>query len=246
MASGSFCADRNALGRRVSKSLGFHLLQKQHHQHIRQFSFHSYSGSGSNPFNESMHATTILSVRKGNKVVVMGDGQITQGGSLVVKPNAKKVRRLGDGGEIICGFAGVTSDAITLMERLEKRIEMYPGQVTRACVELSKLWRTDKYLRRLEALLIVVDKDVSLTLDGTGNVIESNDGIVAVGSGGSYALAAARALLDVPDYDAEMICKKSMDVAAELCVYTNNNYTTEIIEIQKSDEGDKNKSKSKK
>mmetsp|Transcript_693 Transcript_693/g.843 ORF Transcript_693/g.843 Transcript_693/m.843 type:complete len:244 (-) Transcript_693:132-863(-) len=198
-------------------------------------------GSEANVFNESMHATTILSVRKGNKVVVMGDGQITQGGSIVVKPNAKKVRRLGGGGEIICGFAGVTSDAITLMERLEKRIEMYPGQVSRACVELSKLWRTDKYLRRLEALLIVVDKDVSLTLDGTGNVIESNDGIVAVGSGGSYALAAARALHDVPDYDAEMIARKAMDVAADLCVYTNNNYTVEILEIEDQTDDTKQK-----
>ncbi|GBG32904.1 ATP-dependent protease subunit HslV [Hondaea fermentalgiana] len=192
----------------------------------------------SSAFSNEMHGTTILSVRRGGKVVVIGDGQISQGNS-VVKGNAIKVRRLGgssdkNGGEnvVLAGFAGATADALTLLDRLEKKLEQYPGQLTRSCVELAKLWRTDKYLRRLEAIMIVVDKDVSLTLTGNGDVLHSPDGVIAVGSGGLFALSAARALsgLDAPDLSAEEIAKRSMDVASELCVFTNSNYTMETIE----------------
>ncbi|GAB3455592.1 ATP-dependent protease subunit HslV [Insolitispirillum peregrinum] len=173
------------------------------------------------------HGTTILSVRKNGKVVVAGDGQVTLGHT-VVKSNARKVRPLGDG-SVLAGFAGATADAFTLFERLEAKLEKHPGQLTRACVELAKDWRTDRYLRRLEAMMAVVDRDVSLILSGTGDVLEPEDGIIGIGSGGSYALAAARALIDMPDIDAEAIVRKSMAVAADICIYTNHNVVLESL-----------------
>lgn len=173
------------------------------------------------------HGTTILSVRKNGKVVVAGDGQVTLGHT-VVKSNARKVRPLGDG-SVLAGFAGATADAFTLFERLEAKLEKHPGQLTRACVELAKDWRTDRYLRRLEAMMAVVDRDVSLILSGTGDVLEPEDGIIGIGSGGSYALAAARALIDRPDMDAEAIVRKSMAVAADICIYTNHNVVLESL-----------------
>ena len=172
------------------------------------------------------HGTTILTVRKGGKVVVGGDGQVSIG-QTVIKSNAKKVRRLGKG-DVIGGFAGATADAFTLFERLEVKLDQYPGQLTRACVELAKDWRTDRYLRRLEAMMIVADKDVSLVLTGTGDVLEPEDGVMAIGSGGNYALAAARALAD-SDKDAEAIVRRSLDIAADICVYTNRNLTIETL-----------------
>ena len=176
---------------------------------------------------ESWHGTTILTVRKGGKVVVGGDGQVSIG-QTVIKSNAKKVRRLGKG-DVIGGFAGATADAFTLFERLESKLEQYPGQLTRACVELAKDWRTDRYLRRLEAMMIVADKDVSLVLTGTGDVLEPEDGIIAIGSGGNYALAAARALSD-SSHDAEAIVRRSLEIASEICIYTNRNLVIETIE----------------
>ncbi len=177
----------------------------------------------------SWHGTTILSVRKAGTLVMAGDGQVSMGNT-IVKPNAKKVRRIGDG-SIIAGFAGATADAFTLIERLEAKLEQYPGQLTRACVELAKDWRTDRYLRRLEALLAVGDKDVSLLLTGTGDVLEPGDGIIAIGSGGNYALAAAKALYDM-DLSAEEIVRKSMKIAADICVFTNENVTVEVLEAK--------------
>lgn len=170
--------------------------------------------------------TTILSVRKGSDVVIAGDGQVTFGNT-VIKSNAKKVRRLGNG-NIIAGFAGSTADAFTLFERLEAKIEKYSGQLTRACVELAKDWRTDRYLRRLEAMMIVADKDVSLVLSGNGDVLEPEDGIIGIGSGGAYALAAARALADT-EAPAEDIARKAMKIAADICIYTNQNIIVEKI-----------------
>ncbi|QCI64960.1 ATP-dependent protease subunit HslV [Phreatobacter stygius] len=172
------------------------------------------------------HATTICSVRKGGRVVIGGDGQVSLG-QTVIKANAKKVRRLAKG-DVIAGFAGATADAFTLFERLEAKLEQYPGQLTRAAVELAKDWRTDRYLRRLEAMMIVADKDVSLILTGTGDVLEPEGGIMAIGSGGNYALSAARALADT-DLDAEAIVRKAMKIAAEICVYTNDNVVIETI-----------------
>ncbi len=180
------------------------------------------------PFDAShWHGTTILSVRKGGKVVIAGDGQVSMG-QTVVKSNARKVRRLGKG-NVIAGFAGATADAFTLFERLEAKLETYPGNLTRACVELAKDWRTDRYLRRLEALMAVADKDVSLLLTGTGDVLEPEDAIIGIGSGGNYALAAARALIDLP-LSAEEIARKAMSIAAEICVYTNGNLTLEALD----------------
>lgn len=173
------------------------------------------------------HATTILSVRKGKDVVIAGDGQVSMG-QTVLKSNARKVRRLGKGDNIIAGFAGATADAFTLFERLEAKLEAHPGQLTRACVELAKDWRMDKYLRRLEALMAVCDKETSLILTGTGDVVEPEDGIIGIGSGGNYALAAARALYD-QDLDAEQIARKAMKVAADICVYTNENIIVEKL-----------------
>ena len=172
------------------------------------------------------HGTTILSVRKGNKVVIAGDGQVSLA-NCVIKSNARKVRPLA-GGQVMAGFAGATADAMTLFERLEAKLEQHPGQLTRACVELAKDWRTDRYLRRLEAMMIVVDRNVSLVLTGTGDVLEPENGIVGIGSGGNYALAAARALFDTK-YGAEEICRRAMKVAADICVFTNENIVIETL-----------------
>jgi ATP-dependent HslUV protease subunit HslV len=173
------------------------------------------------------HGTTILAVRKNGKVVIAGDGQVSLG-STVIKSNARKVRRLGDG-NVIGGFAGATADAFTLFERLEAKLEKHPGQLTRACVELAKDWRTDRYLRRLEAMMVVADKDVSLVLTGTGDVLEPEDGVIGIGSGGNYALSAARALVDIEGLSAEDIARKAMGIAADICVYTNRNVTVESL-----------------
>jgi ATP-dependent HslUV protease subunit HslV len=175
-----------------------------------------------------MHATTIVTVRKGNKVVIAGDGQVSLG-QTIMKGNARKVRRIGKGGNVIAGFAGATADAFTLLERLEAKLEQYPDQLTRACVELAKDWRTDRYLRRLEAMMLVADKSISLALTGTGDVLEPEFGVMAIGSGGNYALAAARALMD-SDKDAEEIARKAMQIASDICVYTNNNFVVETLE----------------
>ena len=172
------------------------------------------------------YGTTILSVRKNGIVAVAGDGQVTLGAT-VLKATAKKVRRLADG-KIIAGFAGATADAFTLFERLETKLEKHPGQLTRACVELAKDWRTDRYLRRLEAMMAVADAQTSLVITGTGDVLEPEDGIIGIGSGGNYALAAARALYD-SKLSAEDIVKKAMKVAADICVYTNENVTIEML-----------------
>ncbi len=174
-----------------------------------------------------LHGTTIVSVRKGQQVVVAGDGQVSLG-STVIKAGARKVRRLRS--DVICGFAGSTADALTLLERLEAKLERHPGQLKRACVELAKDWRTDRYLRRLEAMMIVCDADETLLLTGVGDVLEPEDGCAGIGSGGSFALAAARALLDVEDHDAEAIARKAMAIAADICVYTNGNVVVEKLE----------------
>ena len=176
------------------------------------------------------HGTTILSVRKGNQVVVAGDGQVSLG-QTVIKSNARKVRRLGKG-DVIAGFAGATADAMTLFERLEAKLEAYPGQLTRACVELAKDWRTDRYLRRLEAMMAVADHGTSLVLTGTGDVLEPDDSLIGIGSGGAYALSAARALIDIDDLDAEAIARKSMTIAAGICVYTNESVVVESISAE--------------
>ncbi|MDF3808743.1 MULTISPECIES: ATP-dependent protease subunit HslV [Rhodopseudomonas] len=185
---------------------------------------HPASGEGS---PQVWHGTTILTVRKGGTVVIGGDGQVSIG-QTVIKSNAKKVRKLGNKGDVIGGFAGATADAFTLFERLEAKLEQYPGQLTRAAVELAKDWRTDRYLRRLEAMMIVADKDVSLVLTGTGDVLEPEAGVMAIGSGGNYALAAARALVD-SEKDAETIVRRALDIAADICVYTNRNVTVETL-----------------
>lgn len=177
---------------------------------------------------ENMHGTTILSVRKNGKVVVAGDGQVTLGNT-VFKGNAKKVRTLSEG-KVLVGFAGATADAFTLVERLESRLEQYPDQLARACVELAKDWRTDRYLRRLEAMMAVVDKNISLVLSGTGDVIEPEDGLIGIGSGGAFALSAAKALIDQKDLSALDIAKKSMEVAGEICIYTNHAVSYEILD----------------
>ncbi len=177
--------------------------------------------------SSKIYGTTILCVRKNGKVAIVGDGQVSLG-QTVLKSNARKIRKLGDG-SIIGGFAGATADAFTLFERLEGKLEQYPNQLMRACVELAKDWRTDKYLRRLEAMMIVVDKNISLILTGNGDVLEPEDGIAAIGSGGNYALAAARALISVDGVEAEEIVKKSMKIAGDLCVYTNHNLIIETL-----------------
>lgn len=186
--------------------------------------------SDSPTWSQAWHGTTILGVRKGGKVVIAGDGQVSLG-QTVIKSSARKVRRLGDG-KIIAGFAGATADAFTLFERLEAKLERYPGQLLRAAVELAKDWRTDRYLRRLEAMMAVADSTTSLLLSGTGDVLEPDDGIIAIGSGGNYALAAARALMD-QDLDAETIVRRAMAIAADICVYTNGNLTVEVLESTK-------------
>jgi ATP-dependent HslUV protease, peptidase subunit HslV len=176
---------------------------------------------------DQMYATTILTVRKGGKVVIAGDGQVSLGNT-VIKSNARKVRTLSDG-KVISGFAGATADALTLFERLESKLEQYPGQLMRACVELAKDWRTDRYLRRLEAMMLVADETVSLALTGTGDVLEPEQGIMAIGSGGNYALAAAKALAD-SDLDAEALARKAMAIAAEICIFTNDNLVVEVLD----------------
>jgi ATP-dependent HslUV protease, peptidase subunit HslV len=178
--------------------------------------------------NLTMHATTIVTVRKGGKVVIAGDGQVSLG-QTVMKGNARKVRRIGANGSVIAGFAGATADAFTLLERLEAKLEQYPDQLTRAAVELAKDWRTDRYLRHLEAMMLVADKSVSLAITGNGDVLEPEHGVMAIGSGGNYALAAARALIDT-DKDAEEIARKAMQIAADICVYTNNNFVIETLD----------------
>ncbi|WP_304502374.1 ATP-dependent protease subunit HslV [Aurantimonas sp. VKM B-3413] len=174
-----------------------------------------------------MYATTIVTVRKGGKVVIAGDGQVSLGNT-VIKGNARKVRRIGKKGQVIAGFAGATADAFTLLERLEAKLEQYPDQLMRACVELAKDWRTDRYLRRLEAMMIVADRTITLTLTGNGDVLEPEEGVMAIGSGGNYALAAARALADT-GYDAEEIARRAMKIAGEICIYTNGNVVMETL-----------------
>jgi ATP-dependent HslUV protease subunit HslV len=178
-------------------------------------------------FGQQWHGTTILAVRKEARVVLAGDGQVSLGNT-VIKANARKVRRLGDGG-VIGGFAGATADAFTLFERLESKLEQYPGQLTRACVELAKDWRTDRYLRRLEAMMAVADRSVSLVLTGSGDVLEPEDGLIGIGSGGSFALAAARAMMDRTDMDAEAIARRALEIAADICVFTNRNILVESL-----------------
>ena len=177
---------------------------------------------------DSWHGTTILGVKKGGKTVVAGDGQVSLGNT-VIKPNAKKVRRLGADGTVVGGFAGATADAFTLFERLEKKLEQYNGQLLRSAVELAKDWRTDKYLRNLEAMMIVADAEQMLILTGNGDVLEPEGGIAAIGSGGNYALAAARALTDYED-DPEVLARKAMQIASEVCVFTNDRLTIETVE----------------
>ncbi len=172
------------------------------------------------------HGTTILSVRKGGQVVIAGDGQVSMGNT-IVKANAKKVRRLGKG-DVIAGFAGATADAFALFERLEAKLETPPGNLARACVELAKDWRTDRYLRRLEAMMAVADRNTSLVLSGTGDVLDPEDSLIGIGSGGPYALAAARALLPL-DLSADEIARRAMKIAAGICVFTNENITIETL-----------------
>ena len=184
--------------------------------------------------SQGWHATTILMVRKDGRVVIGGDGQVSLGPT-IIKGNARKVRRLGKSGDVIAGFAGATADAFTLFERLEAKLDQYPGQLMRACVELAKDWRTDRYLRRLEAMMLVADKQVGLVLTGTGDVLEPEAGefgaAMAIGSGGNYALSAARALLPM-GLDAEETVRRSMAIAAEICVYTNSSLVIEAIDLR--------------
>ena len=172
------------------------------------------------------HGTTILAVRKGDQTVIAGDGQVSMG-QTIVKGNARKVRKLAEG-RVLAGFAGATADAFTLIERLEAKLEQYPEQLARACVDLAKDWRTDRYLRRLEAMLIVADKTAIFTVTGVGDVLEPDGGVAAIGSGGNYALAAARALIDL-DLTAEEIARRAMAIAADICVYTNRDLTVESL-----------------
>lgn len=174
------------------------------------------------------HGTTIMMVRKGGKVVIAGDGQVSLG-QTVIKHSARKVRPLAKG-EVIAGFAGATADAFTLFERLEAKLEQYPGQLMRACVELAKDWRTDRYLRRLEAMMLVADKTVTLAITGNGDVLEPEHGTMAIGSGGNYAFAAARALMDC-DKSAEDVARRAMEIAADICVYTNSSIVVETLEL---------------
>ena len=176
------------------------------------------------------HGTTILSVRRNGRVVVAGDGQVSFGNT-VMKAQARKVRRIGTG-NVIAGFAGATADAFTLFERLEEKLEKHPGQLTRAAVELAKDWRTDRYLRRLEAMMAVADTSASLVLTGNGDVLEPEDGLIGIGSGGTFALSAARALVDMDNMDAEAIARKAMKIAADICIYTNENLTIESLRTE--------------
>ncbi|WP_174804089.1 ATP-dependent protease subunit HslV [Martelella limonii] len=180
-----------------------------------------------NPFG-TMHATTIITVRKDGQVVMAGDGQVSLG-QTVMKGNARKVRRIGKGGNVIAGFAGATADAFTLLERLERKLEQYPDQLMRACVELAKDWRTDKYLRNLEAMMLVADKDITLAVTGNGDVLEPEHGVMAIGSGGNYALSAALALMD-SDKPADAVARRAMEIAGQICVYTNGNIIVETLD----------------
>ena len=177
---------------------------------------------------DSWHGTTILGVKKDGRTVIAGDGQVSFNNT-VIKPNAKKVRRIGDEGKVVAGFAGATADAFTLFERLEKKLEQYNGQLLRASVELAKDWRMDKYLRNLEAMMIVADSESMLILTGNGDVLEPEGGIAAIGSGGNYALAAAKALSDY-EQDPEVLARRAMAIAAEVCVFTNDQLTVETVE----------------
>jgi ATP-dependent HslUV protease subunit HslV len=179
-----------------------------------------------------LHGTTILSVRRAGEVVIAGDGQVSLG-QTIVKGNARKVRRIGPAGSVIAGFAGATADAFTLLERLESKLERFPNQLERACVELAKDWRTDRYLRRLEAVMAVADRDRSFMVSGTGDVLEPEDGLIAIGSGGNYALAAARALAEFPELSAEEVARRAMKIAADICVYTNHNVIVEAIRTER-------------
>lgn len=185
------------------------------------------SNPSTSPGGGLWHGTTILSVRKNGQVVIAGDGQVSLGNT-VIKSNARKVRRLGKS-DVIAGFAGATADAFALFERLEAKLEQHPGQLSRACVELAKDWRTDRYLRRLEAMMAVADRQVSLVLTGTGDVLEPEEGLIGIGSGGPYALAAARALIDIDGLSAEDIARKALGIAADICVFTNRNLTIESL-----------------
>jgi ATP-dependent HslUV protease subunit HslV len=181
-----------------------------------------------NPYDPvGWHGTTILCVRRDGRVAMAGDGQVSLG-QTVIKGNARKVRRIG-GGAVLAGFAGATADAFTLLERLEAKLERYPNQLERACVELAKDWRTDRYLRRLEAMMAVADRDRSFTLTGNGDVLEPEDGVIGIGSGGNYALSAARALIEIPGLSAEEVARRSMRIAADICVYTNENVIVETL-----------------
>mmetsp|Transcript_16030 Transcript_16030/g.24258 ORF Transcript_16030/g.24258 Transcript_16030/m.24258 type:complete len:221 (+) Transcript_16030:97-759(+) len=199
-------------------------------------SFHSTTSTLGD--NNQYHGTTIVCVRKNGKVCMMGDGMVSMG-AMMVKPNAKKIRLIpakgDDGTGTIVGFAGSTADAFTLVERLEAKLDEYPGQLARSCVELAKGWRTDKYLRRLEASLLVADEKVSLELTGNGDVLESSDGILGVGSGSPYAIAAARALVDIEELSAEDVAHKAMTVAANMCIYTNDNFRKEVMDSKEED-----------
>lgn len=175
------------------------------------------------------HGTTIICVRRGNEVAMAGDGQVSLGPT-VIKGNARKVRRIGQHGRVLAGFAGATADAFTLLERLEAKLERFPSQLERACVELAKDWRTDRYLRRLEAMLIVADREHSYTVTGNGDVLEPEDGIIAIGSGGNYALSAARALAPVEGLSAEDVARRAMKIAGDICVYTNHSVTVETLD----------------
>ena len=175
-------------------------------------------------------STTIIGIRKNNEVVIAGDGQASLGPT-IIKTKVKKVRRLGKDGGVIAGFAGSTADAFALFERLESKLEKHPGQLQRACVELAKDWRTDRYLRRLEAMMIVADKGISLLISGTGDVIESDDGILGIGSGGPYAISAAKALIDDNKLSASNVAERALHIAADICIYTNHNIVSEKIEI---------------
>ena len=175
-------------------------------------------------------STTIIGIRKNGKVVIVGDGQASLGNT-VMKSNVKKVRRLGSNNTVIAGFAGSTADAFALFERLEAKLDQYKNQLKRSCVELAKDWRTDRYLRRLEAMMIVADKDISLLISGTGDVIESDDGILAIGSGGPYANSAAKALIKNTNMDAKQVALESLNIAADICIYTNHNIISETIEL---------------
>ena len=181
----------------------------------------------SDPDTLLFHGTTILSVRRRGDVVVAGDGQVTFGNT-VLKGGARKVRRLADG-KVVVGFAGATADAFALFERLEGKLEQHPGQLTRACVEMAKDWRTDRYLRRLEAMMAVADKDVSLVLTGNGDVLEPEDGLIGIGSGGPYALAAAKALMAETELPAEEVARRAMGIAADICIYTNDQIVIERV-----------------